>query len=86
MMASESAPTNLRSSATAAQSVVGFAGYGVAYLSNMVLALIFGDGIMGTVALCLLVPSFAFTLYALIRKTHDTKGINLETVRGDEWD
>lgn len=86
MMASESAPTNLRSSATAAQTVVGFAGYGVAYLLNMALALIFGDGIMGTVALCLLVPSFTVTLIALIKKTHDTRGIDLDTVTGCEWD
>ena len=86
MMASESAPTNLRSSTTAAQTVVGFAGYSVAFILNMVLALIFGDGIIGTVALCLLVPSFVITLVALIRKTHDTKGIDLDTVRGDEWD
>ncbi len=86
MMASESAPTNLRSSATAAQTVVGFVGYAVAYLLNMVLALIFGDGIIGTVALCLLVPSFVITLIALVKKTHDTRGIDLDTVRGDEWD
>ncbi len=86
MMASESAPTNLRSSATAAQTVVGFAGYAVGFLTNMVLALIFGDGVIGTVALCLLVPSFIVTIYALIKKTHDTKGIDLETVTGTEWD
>lgn len=86
MMASESAPTNLRSSATAAQTVVGFAGYAVGFLTNMVLALIFGDGVIGTVALCLLVPSFVVTIYALIKKTHDTKGIDLETVTGTEWD
>lgn len=86
MMASESAPTNLRSSATAAQTVVGFAGYAVGFLTNMVLALIFGDGIIGTVALCLLVPSFVVTIYALIKKTHDTKGIDLDKVTGTEWD
>lgn len=86
MMASESAPTNLRSSTTAAQTVVGFAGYSVAFILNMILALIFGDGIIGIVALCLLVPSFAITLFALIKNTHDTKGIDLDTVRGDEWD
>lgn len=86
MMASESAPTNLRSSTTAAQTVVGFAGYSVAFILNMILALVFGDGIIGTVALCLLVPSFAITLIALIKNTHDTKGIDLDTVRGDEWD
>ena len=86
MMASESAPTNLRSSATAAQTVVGFAGYAVGFLTNMVLALVFGDGIIGTVALCLLVPSFVVTIYALIKKTHDTKGIDLDKVTGTEWD
>lgn len=86
MMASESAPTNLRSSTAAAQTVVGFAGYSVAFILNMVLALIFGDGIIGTVALCLLVPSFVITLIALIRKTHETKGIDLDKVTGLEWD
>ena len=86
MRASESAPTNLRSSTAAAQTVVGFAGYSVAFILNMILALIFGDGIIGTVALCLLVPSFVVTLIALIKKTHDTKGIDLDTVTGLEWD
>ncbi|MBR5245940.1 MAG: MFS transporter [Clostridia bacterium] len=86
MMASESAPTNLRSSATAAQTVVGFAGYAVGFITNMILALIFGDGVIGTVALCLLVPSFVITIIALIKKTHDTRGIDLETVTGTEWD
>ena len=86
MMASESAPTNLRSSATAAQTVVGFAGYAIGFITNMILALIFGDGVIGTVALCLLVPSFVVTIYALIKKTHDTKGIDLDKVTGCEWD
>ena len=86
MMASESAPTNLRSSATAAQTVVGFAGYAVGFITNMVLAMIFGDSIIGTVALWLLVPSFVITLIALYKKTHETKGIDLDKVTGTEWD
>ncbi len=86
MMASESAPTNLRSSATSAQTVVGFAGYAIGFSINTVLALIFGDYIIGTVALCLLVPSFVVTLIALIKKTHDTKGLDLSKVTGTEWD
>jgi len=86
MMASESAPTNLRSSATSAQTVVGFAGYALGFCTNTVLALIFGDSIIGTVALCLLVPSFVVTLIALVKKTHDTKGIDLDKVTGTEWD
>lgn len=86
MMASESAPTNLRSSATSAQTVVGFAGYAVGFVTNTILALIFGDGVIGTVALCLLVPSFIATLFALVKKTRDTKGLDLNTVTGTEWD
>ncbi len=86
MMASESSPTNLRSSATSAQTVIGFIGYAIGFVTNMVLALIFGDGVIGTVALCLLVPSFVATLIALIKKTHDTKGIDLDKVTGTEWD
>ena len=88
MMASESAPTNLRSSTTAAQTMVGFVGYAIGFLTNMffVLGLKLGDGIIGTVALCLLVPSFIITLIALIKNTHDTKGVDLETVTGTEWD
>ena len=86
MMASESAPTNLRSSATSAQTVVGFVGYAIGFIINTILALIFGDGVIGTVALCLLVPSFIITLIALVKKTHDTKGIDLDTVTGCEWD
>ncbi len=86
MMASESAPTNLRSSATAAQTVVGFVGYAIGFIINTILAFIFGDGIIGTVALCLLVPSFVITLVALIKNTHDTRNIDLDTVTGLEWD
>ena len=86
MMASESAPTNLRSSASSAQTVVGFAGYVIAFAFYIPITSIFGNPSIGTVALCLLVPSFAITLFALIKNTHDTKGVDLETIRGDEWD
>lgn len=86
MMASESAPTNLRSSTTAAQTVIGFAGYAIGFITNMIIAGILGDRVIGTVALCLLVPSFVITLVALIKNTHETKGIDLDKVTGTEWD
>lgn len=86
MMAGESAPTNLRSSVSAAQTLVGFAGYAIGFLTQTILAMIYGDKIIGTVALCLLVPSFVITLIALIKKTHDTKDVDLETITGTEWD
>ena len=86
MMASESAPTNLRSSTSSAQTVIGFVGYALAFAFYIPITSIFGNASIGTVALCLLVPSFAITLIALIKNTHDTRGIDLDTVTGCEWD
>lgn len=86
MMASESAPTNLRSSTSSAQTVVGFVGYALAYMIYVPITMIFGNASIATVSLCLLVPSFAITLIALIKNTHDTRNVNLETVTGTEWD
>lgn len=86
MMASESAPTNLRSSASSAQTVVGFAGYAIAYLFYVPITMIAGNASIPAVAFCLLVPSFIITLIALIKNTHDTKGVDLDKVTGLEWD
>ncbi|MBQ8503919.1 MAG: MFS transporter [Clostridia bacterium] len=86
MMASESAPTNLRSSTSSAQTVIGFVGYAMAYLVYVPVTMIFGNASITTVSLCLLIPSFAITLIALIKNTHDTRGVNLDTVTGCEWD
>ena len=86
MMASESAPTNLRSSTSSAQTVVGFIGYAIAYMVYIPVTMIFGNASIAAVALGLLVPSFILTLIALIKNTHDTKGVDLDKVTGMEWD
>ena len=86
MMASESAPTNLRSSASSAQTVVGFAGYAIAYMFYVPITMIAGNASIPAVAFGLLVPSFIITLIALIKNTHDTKGVDLDKVTGLEWD
>ncbi len=86
MMASESAPTNLRSSASSAQTVIGFIGYAVAYIVYVPVTWIFGNASIATVSFCLLVPSFVITLIALIKNTHDTRGVDLDKVTGCEWD
>ena len=86
MMASESAPTNLRSSTSSAQTVVGYIGYAFAYMIYVPITMIFGNASIATVSLCLLVPSFVITLIALIKNTHDTRSVDLETVTGTEWD
>ena len=86
MMASESAPTNLRSSTSSAQTVVGFAGYALAYTVYVPVTMIFGNASIPMVAFGLLVPSFIITLIALIKNTHETKGVDLDAVTGLEWD
>ncbi len=86
MMASESAPTNLRSSTSSAQTVIGFIGYALSYMIYVPITMIFGNASIATVSLCLLVPSFVITLIALIKNTHDTRDVNLDTVTGTEWD
>ena len=65
--------------------VVGI-GVAVSYIVSIPLVTIFGNSIMGTVAVALLVPGFVAGLYLLVRKTHETKGINMDTVTGTEWD
>ncbi len=87
MMVSESSPTTLRSSTMSAQFIVTAAGYVISMCTYLLLAgVFFDDSIIGTVAFALLVPGFISALIALITKTHDTKGIDMDTVTGCEWD
>lgn len=86
MMIGESAPTNLRSSAIAAQYIVVGIGFGITYLVAIPLATKLGNAAVGLVALCFLVPGFIGALIALWRKTADTKGLDLDRVTGCEWD
>lgn len=86
MMIGESAPTNLRSSTMSAQFIVTAVGFGISYGVSLPLTMILGNGVIGTVAFSLLVPGFISALFVLFKKTHETKGINMETVTGAEWD
>ena len=86
MMIGESAPTNLRSSVMAAEFLPVGAGVALSYMVSFPLSGILGNQYIGIIALCLLVPGFVAALATLAKKTHDTKGINLDTVTGAEWD
>lgn len=88
MMIGESSPTNLRSSTMSAQFLVTAVGFALSYIVGIGVPLITGLGntIIGTVSLALLVPGFIGAFFALMLKTHDTKGINMDTVTGCEWD
>ena len=86
MMIGESAPTNLRSSAMSAQYIVTAAGVAVSYIISLPIMTIVGNSVTGIVSLALLVPGFIGAFFALVRKTNETKGIDMDTVTGCEWD
>ena len=87
-MIGESSPTNLRSSTMSAQFIVTAIGFAFSYIIGIGVPLITGLGntIIGIVSLALLVPGFIGAFFALTLKTHETKGINMDTVTGCEWD
>lgn len=86
MMIGESAPTNLRSSVMAAEFLPVGVGVGISYIIYFPLSAIMGNQFIGIISICMLVPGFVAALITLAKKTHDTKGINLDTVTGTEWD
>ncbi len=86
MMIGESSPTNLRSSTMSAQFIVTGIGVVISYGVSLPLTAIFGNTIVGIIAFCLLVPGFIAGLFTLFKKCNETKGIDMELVRGDEWD
>ena len=88
MMIGESSPTNLRSSTMSAQFIVTAVGFAFSYIIGIGVPLITGLGntIIGIVSLALLVPGFICAFFVLMLKTHDTKGIDMNTVTGCEWD
>ena len=49
-------------------------------------AFVFGNAIIGVLAFGLLVPGFVGALITLIKKTNETKGVDMDTVTGCEWD
>ncbi|MBR4953911.1 MAG: MFS transporter [Oscillospiraceae bacterium] len=86
MMIGESAPTNLRSSAITAQYIVVAIGFAITYMVALPLAAWLGNSAVGIIALCFLVPGFVAALFTLSAKVGDTRGLDLDTVTGCEWD
>lgn len=86
MMVGESSPTNLRSSCMSAQFIVTAVGYALSYVIHFIVVALAGDKAIGVESLSLLVPGLTVALVLMMLKTHDTKGINMDTVTGCEWD
>lgn len=86
MMIGESSPTNLRSSTMSAEFIVVAVGVAISYVISFPLTYIFGNSAIGIICFALTVPGFIGALIAMAKKTHETKGIDMDTVTGLEWD
>ncbi|MBR2875954.1 MAG: MFS transporter [Clostridia bacterium] len=86
MMIGESSPTNLRSSCMSAQFIVTGIGVAISYLIGLPLITALGNKATGIVSFALLVPGFIAAFITLLKRTSETKGINIDTVTGSEWD
>ena len=86
MMLSESSPTNLRASILSARTIAMAVGMGGAFIGGMLMLNKFGNSFAGPSAMIFAVPGMAASLIALLVKVKETKDIDLNTVRGDEWD
>lgn len=86
MMIGESSPTNLRSSTMSAEFIVVAIGVAASYIISFPLTYIFGNSAVGIICFALTVPGFIGALITMAKKTHETKGIDMDTVTGLEWD
>ena len=86
ILASESAPTHLRSSVLSAQFLPIGVGYAAAYAVGLPLITHFGNTAVPVVTLAIAVPGMAASLAVLAAKVRETKGTDLDTVTGLEWD
>jgi hypothetical protein len=61
-------------------------GMGVSYPAMIVASIVAGNGALGiTCLLCVVIP-LVLAIILFMSKVAETKGIDLNTVRGDEWD
>lgn len=86
LMSSESVPTNLRNSVGAVQPFLASVIFAIFYVAYMVLMGIFGDAAIGKLVLCFAAPGLAIGLAILMFKVKETKGVDLATIKGDEFE
>lgn len=82
LMTGEYAPTNMRASVMSAQTVVNIISKMFAMTVPLVALFITKDNyaVLGSL------PAMFVSLFFLITKVGDTSHVNLDTVKGDEWD
>ena len=84
IISGESSPTHLRASVLATMSMMGGIGSGISGIAITV-GMLFVDSI-GLLSLCVCAPFMLFAIILLLTQVHETKGIDLNTVTGAEWD
>lgn len=88
IMVSESAPTNLRASITSAVNVMSVLGGMIGAILPLIILFATADNVrvLGIACIAVTVPVLAATIFCVFRKIGDTTHVDLNTVRGDEWD
>lgn len=86
VMSSESTPTNLRVSVTTALTIIVYMMYGLAAVGVTVLINLLGDAMIGPICLLVTVPGMLIGLIILCAKVKETKGIDLSSIKGDEFE
>jgi MFS family permease len=88
LMVSESCPTNFRSSASGDQGLFAAVGYLVGYLATILYSKYAGAALryLDFVYLALAIPGVLGAILVILLKVQETKGIDLDQVKGDEWD
>lgn len=84
MIPGESSPTNLRMSVVGTMSILSGVG-NVLSIAIMTVGMLFVESI-GMLCLCVCVPFILVSMVILITIVHETKGVDLSTVTGSEWD
>lgn len=86
LIAGESTPTALRSSVLSITYLPLGLGIALSFAVSLPLMNHFGNSAIGFISLALTVPGLLADFIILSTKVHDTKGIDLKTVKGTEWD
>ncbi|MFV0329676.1 MAG: MFS transporter [Dysgonomonas sp.] len=88
IMIGESSPTNLRASIMSSATVMSMIGGMLAIIIPTITLFASSDNYatLGMVCMVVSAPVMAIALVIIITKVGDTKHVELDTVRGDEWD
>lgn len=86
IMIGESAPTNLRSSCTTVEALIFFVGGLFGQGIAMVCQLFTPEQYLGLLYFLVAIPGMVIALILLCKNVGETKGMDLDTVTGEEWD